>query len=707
MSPNLRSLASCSLWILALLLPACDDGGYAHDVESDGSEHVTPAGPDAVASDQAPSRAAPDCCAAGGEAGCSDVGVQSCVCDVDPYCCNTQWDGLCVGEVESLGCGSCEATAPCCVSSASPGCELPSVESCVCASDPYCCNNQWDGICVNEVESLGCGSCNAIDLAVTELIVPPTACRNEDIGPLVELVVTNYGSSGLGSSVPIGWYLSSDDVLDGSDPLLIGGRDSLPALGAGASTSISMGSNIIRPTAPLGSSYLIVKVDEFDAVVETDEPNNIAAVPIEITSTCASEWTLGLGGSGNDSGMYVAADDSGNVYVLGTTSSPSIDLGSGPVSPANTDLFLASFDAAGNARWSRLLGGSGSEFPGSLGVDGAGNVYVAGESRTAIDLGGGTLPLEGFRDLWVASYTSGGAHRWSQRHGAAGVTVGPNDMGVNASGDVVVVGRVNGSVDLGGGLRTGNGGRDVFALALSSTGAHQWSRVMGGTEDDGADGVGIDASGNALIAGDMGSSADFGSGTLSGPAGVVVRVGSTGITQWARTFGNRAEDAMIDASGEGYVVGHFYGTTDLGDGPHASAGDADVLVARYSSSGTLRWSAAGGSTAVDYAGAITVDDAGTPIAIGSFTGPSFDFGGESLAGAGDDDVWLMSFDVTTGDSRWAVGLSSATEEIGLDLAVSPTGAVLITGGFFDTFTAGGSTVVANGARDAYVASLRR
>jgi hypothetical protein len=89
------------------------------------------------------------------------------VCDVDPFCCNNSWDALCVQEVgtvcENLSCpqsaGSC--AHPLCATGATltPACDAGSKTSCVtaiCAVDPYCCNVQWDSICVAEVSGV-CG----------------------------------------------------------------------------------------------------------------------------------------------------------------------------------------------------------------------------------------------------------------------------------------------------------------------------------------------------------------------------------------------------------------------------------------------------------------------------------------------------------------------------------------------------------------------
>ncbi len=48
-----------------------------------------------------------DCCETHPTGGCSDPTIQSCVCAIDPYCCDTEWDGQCVLAAEALGCTDC------------------------------------------------------------------------------------------------------------------------------------------------------------------------------------------------------------------------------------------------------------------------------------------------------------------------------------------------------------------------------------------------------------------------------------------------------------------------------------------------------------------------------------------------------------------------------------------------------------------------
>lgn len=48
----------------------------------------------------------------------------------------------------------------CCQPSAGRGCPAdPSIASCVCANDSFCCTGAWDDTCVREVEEFGCAIC--------------------------------------------------------------------------------------------------------------------------------------------------------------------------------------------------------------------------------------------------------------------------------------------------------------------------------------------------------------------------------------------------------------------------------------------------------------------------------------------------------------------------------------------------------------------
>ncbi len=85
------------------------------------------------------------------------------ICAVDPFCCNTSWDSLCVNQVASV-CGKAICPGSCTHAPCTIGVALTSgCTDCVtqvCNADPYCCSTSWDSLCVSEVTSI-CGlSCN-------------------------------------------------------------------------------------------------------------------------------------------------------------------------------------------------------------------------------------------------------------------------------------------------------------------------------------------------------------------------------------------------------------------------------------------------------------------------------------------------------------------------------------------------------------------
>ena len=107
-----------------------------------------------------------------------------------------------------------------------------------------------------------------------------------------------------------------------------------------------------------------------------------------------------LGGSGDESCTAItsaplgfvphcsaiAVDSASRVYVAGaTTSSSSFPVPSGtpPVLNGGADVFLVRFDSTGTAlEYTTYLGGSGTEYPAGIGVDGGFNVYVAGTTNS-------------------------------------------------------------------------------------------------------------------------------------------------------------------------------------------------------------------------------------------------------------------------------------------------------------------------------------
>jgi len=109
-----------------------------------------------------------DTCTTGGPLGASCGQCEADICAVDPFCCTSGWDSICVGEVQSV-CGSDACAAPppppptCDHDKCTEGTKLDAscgtCEADICTVDPYCCQTAWDSICVGEVGSVCGESC--------------------------------------------------------------------------------------------------------------------------------------------------------------------------------------------------------------------------------------------------------------------------------------------------------------------------------------------------------------------------------------------------------------------------------------------------------------------------------------------------------------------------------------------------------------------
>ncbi len=98
-----------------------------------------------------------------------DPNCDSCVtnvCNQDSFCCTNSWDNLCVDQAKKLcgandcgggGGGGCDHSECSSGGKLDKSCSTCATE--VCNQDAYCCDNQWDSICVNlakNTASCGC-----------------------------------------------------------------------------------------------------------------------------------------------------------------------------------------------------------------------------------------------------------------------------------------------------------------------------------------------------------------------------------------------------------------------------------------------------------------------------------------------------------------------------------------------------------------------
>ena len=307
-------------------------------------------------------------------------------------------------------------------------------------------------------------------------------------------------------------------------------------------------------------------------------------------------WNTFLGGSASDQGSGIALDADGNVYVSGASSgtwgTPERDY------TANNDGFLAKLDGMSGALiWNTFLGGAAHDNIRSLALDG-GNIYVTGNSLAA--WGSPLNPYTLGNDIFAAKLDSAtGDISWSTFFGGTGDDYG-NSIAVSG-GKIYLAGT---SYDTWGApMRPYASGADAFAAKIADNGTLVWNTFLGGSgNDESGEAITVDAAGNIFVAGY--SNADWGSAVQpysSDSDAFAAKLDNNGALAWNSFLGGSGEDSAeaiaVDAAGNLVLTG--YSNASWGTPLQAYSGDYDGIVAQLSPDGELAWNTFLGGTLYD------------------------------------------------------------------------------------------------------------
>jgi hypothetical protein len=106
------------------------------------------------------------CCTESTGPGCEgDSAAETCVCNIDSFCCSNTWDSTCAALAINecnLECTPEDSQGDCCEANGTPGCEYDAIEACACVWNGNCCEGQgdpWTQECVDTVNERCGGNC--------------------------------------------------------------------------------------------------------------------------------------------------------------------------------------------------------------------------------------------------------------------------------------------------------------------------------------------------------------------------------------------------------------------------------------------------------------------------------------------------------------------------------------------------------------------
>lgn len=359
------------------------------------------------------------------------------------------------------------------------------------------------------------------------------------------------------------------------------------------------------------------------------------ALPLVIDPTIS--YATYLGGSGQTSVTGVAVDGSGDLYVTGWTEALNFPI-DGPVQASNqggVDVIVAKLNSSGSALlYATYIGGKSDDKGAAIAVDGSGQAYVTGSTSSS------NFPLVSSNRAAIGGSTTAFALKlnaagnmllYSGYLGGTTYEVG-TAIAVSASGNAYVAGDTqSANFPLQNPVQSAfGGGTDAFITELSAAGAIVFSTFLGGSGNEHAGGIGVDAVGDILLAGGT-SSANFPAvsaiqSVLSGSQDAfVTKISYAGSIAFSTYLGGsgtspqQANGIALDSAGNAYVAGvtvsaNFPVTT--GAFQTGIGGPQNAFVSKISAAGTLMYSTYLGGASYDWGSGIAVDGSGNAYIAG-------------------------------------------------------------------------------------------
>jgi hypothetical protein len=298
----------------------------------------------------------------------------------------------------------------------------------------------------------------------------------------------------------------------------------------------------------------------------------------EVNATTLADrtpWVHTFGGSSNDSSGWIKVDGNGNVYATGNTR----DFGAGSI-----DMLMFKYSPDGTPLWRKTWGGTGDDVAGGICIDGSGNIYYSGRTKS-FGIGGS--------DTFLLKRSSDGVPLWQKTWGGSGdeTTYG---VDVDVIGNVYVGGFTN---------SFGAAGTDAFLLKYASDGTLLWQRMWGGPGDEDVSGIAVDGSGNVFVTGRT-NSVGFSAGVYDV---FVLKFDTDGALLWQEAWGGAVDDVpgtpATDMGGNVYIP---CGTSSFGVSP----GSFDTAVLKLAPDGNVLWQKTWGGIGDDIAYGLSLDNSG-------------------------------------------------------------------------------------------------
>ena len=342
---------------------------------------------------------------------------------------------------------------------------------------------------------------------------------------------------------------------------------------------------------------------------------------VKLSKEFKVEWQKLLGGTDDDSCVSVIQIGSGDYLIAAETNSNDGDVegykGGG-------DIWLIRLDNFGNMLWSKCYGGSMWDQPSQV-IAVTGGFVVSGYTNS---IDGDRSQGFGSVDGWLFKVDDDGELVWEASFGGQGrdylySVKECSDQGLLAVGM---------STSTKGLFADNQGGSDIVAIKVDSTGNLVWGEIFGSDQDEHASAIVDDGSGYVLLGGVSVPDMNWNVGAA--------KISYDGEVLWYKNYGGSSSDEAFSGlvlDGDIYFAGESY--SDDGDFP-SNKGQCDYILGKLDSSGELQAVNNLGGSQRDSAGELLMDDDNVelPLVVAGWT-QSDD--GNVAKNHGETDAWLI------------------------------------------------------------------
>jgi len=250
----------------------------------------------------------------------------------------------------------------------------------------------------------------------------------------------------------------------------------------------------------------------------------------------------------------IAVDDSGNVYVTGTSYGGST---------TGFDYATIKYNSSGVQQWAQRYNNSianNVDYATAIMIDAGGNVYVSGFSDADA---AGTI-----EDFCTIKYSANGVMQWTSRYNN-GAHNRVNALTMDNTGNIYAAGW--------GGPAVLNGPGGYLTVKYNNAGVQMWAMAYPGGSYDEASSIVVKDPDNIYVTGGLtvGSSSDF----------LTIKYNSLGVQQWTRAFNgtangyDKANAIALDRNGNIYITGSSNNGGSV----------FDYATLKYDNAGNLLW----------------------------------------------------------------------------------------------------------------------